>query len=540
MVSSKPTATSKGRQLVPALMTPKHSVPIPAGLLDGYFSKLEPRVHCLNKDEEREINKVVQDWVRRGGRGHRHTAITPAGCILALTLPEADPKKLVDIAAISSFAFIEDDYMDGDMFRSKDIWKPGTPPQEQEAIRKEYGIILKQMKHKLFLELLEKDDAQNTYIQAYEGWAKAGIENNDQIRFDNLDTYLNDRMDNVAASVYYNLVPIVHDINLTKEDYDRLRCLDETVYQICILTNDLASVECDWACHATLEKPGLPLNYVCITMDIYNVTLKEAREMAIRKWQELEEKFLILREEIMSECSPASSDEYRRYISYLHYIAAGILVFSMHNPRYILKEDETPFFPRPEHTVADLPRKFKSRVVHNGITSKIVNGHTNKQDKMSNGIKRTLDLNGLENGMGPINSKRARLDENIAKPRDTSPWLRDYPDKLSDEIALEPFQYIKSLPSKGVRDAALDALDVWYRVPQKSVDIIKSVINMLHSSSLIIDDIEDNSPLRRGQPAAHMVYGTPQSINSANYLFVRCLDEVQKLGGNAVTIFTGQ
>ncbi|KAK6527920.1 hypothetical protein TWF281_009181 [Arthrobotrys megalospora] len=69
------------------------------------------------------------------------------------------------------------------------------------------------------------------------------------------------------------------------------------------------------------------------------------------------------------------------------------------------------------------------------------------------------------------------------------------------------------------------------------MDAIKSVIDLLHNSSLIIDDIEDSSPLRRGNPSTHMVFGTPQAINSANYLFVKSLGEVMKLGPSAVAIY---
>ncbi|KAK6510050.1 hypothetical protein TWF481_004763 [Arthrobotrys musiformis] len=37
-----------------------------------------------------------------------------------------------------------------------------------------------------------------------------------------------------------------------------------------------------------------------------------------------------------------------------------------------------------------------------------------------------------------------------------------------------------------------------------------------------------------------MIFGTPQSINSANYLFVKSLEEVQKLGPAAVAVYTNE
>ena len=44
-----------------------------------------------------------------------------------------------------------------------------------------------------------------------------------------------------------------------------------------------------------------------------------------------------------------------------------------------------------------------------------------------------------------------------------------------------------------------------------------------------IDDIEDGSELRRGQPVAHAIYGIPQTISSANYIYFIALERVLSL-----------
>jgi geranylgeranyl pyrophosphate synthase len=44
-----------------------------------------------------------------------------------------------------------------------------------------------------------------------------------------------------------------------------------------------------------------------------------------------------------------------------------------------------------------------------------------------------------------------------------------------------------------------------------------------------IDDVEDGSALRRGFPVAHSIYGTPQTINSANYVYFCALRELERL-----------
>jgi geranylgeranyl pyrophosphate synthase/predicted secreted hydrolase len=42
---------------------------------------------------------------------------------------------------------------------------------------------------------------------------------------------------------------------------------------------------------------------------------------------------------------------------------------------------------------------------------------------------------------------------------------------------------------------------------------------LIHSGSLIIDDIQDNSQLRRGKPTLHLQYGTDVAINAGNTLY---------------------
>jgi len=41
--------------------------------------------------------------------------------------------------------------------------------------------------------------------------------------------------------------------------------------------------------------------------------------------------------------------------------------------------------------------------------------------------------------------------------------------------------------------------------------------------------VEDNSELRRGEPVAHTIYGVPQTINTANYVYFQAIQELLKL-----------
>ena len=50
-------------------------------------------------------------------------------------------------------------------------------------------------------------------------------------------------------------------------------------------------------------------------------------------------------------------------------------------------------------------------------------------------------------------------------------------------------------------------MNIWLGVETKVLQKIKELVTMLHESSLLIDDIQDNSKMRRGQPAAYLIYG---------------------------------
>lgn len=123
---------------------------------------------------------------------------------------------------------------------------------------------------------------------------------------------------------------------------------------------------------------------------------------------------------------------------------------------------------------------------------------------------------------------------------------------IPDPLLLEPFHYVNSVPGKDVRGKLIDCFQLWLQVPTTNTRIskqeehqegqhegqheeeyeilqtIKDIVADLHNASLLIDDIEDNSKLRRGQPVAHNIFGIPPVINCANYVYFIALEKCQK------------
>ncbi|KAI8393500.1 geranylgeranyl pyrophosphate synthase [Radiomyces spectabilis] len=111
----------------------------------------------------------------------------------------------------------------------------------------------------------------------------------------------------------------------------------------------------------------------------------------------------------------------------------------------------------------------------------------------------------------------------------------------SEDILLEPFHYLCAHPGKDIRAKMMDAFNLWLKVPEEQLAVITRVIEMLHCASLLIDDVEDGSVLRRGVPVAHHIYGVPQTINCANYVYFLALAEINKLNNpRMVTIYTDE
>ncbi|KAK6057259.1 polyprenyl synthetase [Cooperia oncophora] len=84
------------------------------------------------------------------------------------------------------------------------------------------------------------------------------------------------------------------------------------------------------------------------------------------------------------------------------------------------------------------------------------------------------------------------------------------------------------------------AFNIWLKIGANELSEIMEIVQMLHNASLLVDDIEDNSVLRRGLPVTHHIYGTPRTINTANYVYFIALEKCTRLSHEAVRIFAEQ
>ncbi|KAL4860634.1 hypothetical protein BDV12DRAFT_191585 [Aspergillus spectabilis] len=156
-----------------------------------------------------------------------------------------------------------------------------------------------------------------------------------------------------------------------------------------------------------------------------------------------------------------------------------------------------------------------------------------KRPNTSHSVKKwfqILELSMAGNALWSIHAPRYHL--NVRNPYKCP--------SVVPSVLWKPYEYITSLPSKGVRQHLIDALQTWFNVPRSSLLAIYVVASLLHEASLMLDDIQDASPLRRGQPAVHEIFGVGQTINSACFCINNALHLVQEISPCAVLIFSEQ
>ena len=145
------------------------------------------------------------------------------------------------------------------------------------------------------------------------------------------------------------------------------------------------------------------------------------------------------------------------------------------------------------------------------------------------GLGLTEDLDGFFEQVGKL--VRKAVSELIPKQPSyaqasyllTSPDKEHYMEGVDVEqyarAHLHPIREIVDRGGKGWRSYAMNTcIDV---VGGDSRDFVEwiAVPELMQTGSLIVDDVEDKSTVRRGGPAAHIIYGEPQAINSGTAAF---------------------
>ncbi|KAJ0162043.1 Ophiobolin F synthase [Colletotrichum tanaceti] len=554
------------------------SRPVPEAIVasSGSRSRFPTYIHqshdiCVAaaKETEREYNQAMSTNIRS-----RTLAEIPGlGLVhpMALTIANCLPDRLAAITRFADFTILNDDYYDSAKkeeiqqvndgiqsairgFSSPSSALPTTPSSSS-------AFKAKQLQAGFMLELFGLDqqfalDIMSSYSQ---GLDIATFAPDD---LETLDDYLPVRSINSGLDVTDEMACFGTGVRVSRAEKEKLRPATDLAKYAITVVNDLYSWPKEIKCH--LETPGSspPFNAVAVLMRHSGYSESEAFRALADKQAALEDEHLRLVEALRAREGGRLPENQERYVAILQQAVSGSELWSVFTTRYPSKADlrqpPVQFLDgefryasendnndnnndkmdeeRPETTlsVTDAMEKQLALLEVASITSSSSSPASSSGSYSSaceNKSHSTGDSAAIEttfDGRDTVACPSAKEYKRTKALLPDGPDLPTYASRVAaapDHPVMAPFKYIASLPSKGVRDTFIDALNWWLKVPDDSLLIIKTVISMLHDSSLMQDD----STLRRGSPAAHTIYGTAQCINAANYMVVMVLVEIQKL-----------
>ncbi len=116
-----------------------------------------------------------------------------------------------------------------------------------------------------------------------------------------------------------------------------------------------------------------------------------------------------------------------------------------------------------------------------------------------------------------------KLDK-IAK--DTNFFLKNFIGKQKKSELIIPMKYGLFSGGKKIRSKILIDIGLLFNVDYKSLIIIGSAVECIHSYSLIHDDLPcmDNDTIRRGKPSAHIKFGESTAVLAGNSLLTMAFE----------------
>jgi geranylgeranyl diphosphate synthase type I len=98
-----------------------------------------------------------------------------------------------------------------------------------------------------------------------------------------------------------------------------------------------------------------------------------------------------------------------------------------------------------------------------------------------------------------------------------------------EDVLMAPVNDILLRPGKEIRARLVEAGYAMVRPGQSAPAAALALVEILHAGSLVIDDIEDDSKVRRGGKAIHRVHGTPKALNAGNFMYFLAVRQIEEL-----------
>lgn len=337
-------------------------------------------------------------------------------------------------------------------------------------------------------------------------------------------------------------------ITLTAEEEAQTSGILESAERALLLTNDFYSWDREFEQSAFDNGNSVTFNAVNFIMKEDGISEKSALAKVKDMILAYESEFLDRKASLYYDVTKLSSSS-RSWIESVGLAVAGNHYWSATCPRHNAWKS-TPRQPAADQmSISDLVMMSKSpEISGNGHSSGSVpfrgvsaySTHTFSQQNQIKSSENTKDQVDRSSGMiggqiaNGVGKPQPRITNGNSDKLNGKGQIHDLHSNrriISDTDAplQRPCTYIRGMPSKGFRSSLIECLNNWMFVGPRELEVITEIIDLLHSSSLILDDIQDNSPVRRGKPATHVIFGTSQAINSATFLYLQAIQAARTL-----------
>ncbi|KAK8078112.1 hypothetical protein PG996_004282 [Apiospora saccharicola] len=471
----------------------------------GCFTTLPIRIHRRNDIADEATLQSIRDWHRYVGDGWESpsgSAISPVGNWCTFIFPESLDERLHSVTYLANIGNIhdaEDLTLESALEEHKHFSDALDGNLATLSNKEAKTIKMRQLVSDCVLQILTLDREMGMrMIESYRKKWLDVMEDPDYDAMQSLDQYLAFRMLNGGMEPFWLMCQFGMGINISEEDLQLER------EHIAWVTNGSRIV-----------------NSIEVLSRNQGISFYEARE-SVRAMIVGYEAEYVRRKDSYIRDHPSISSAMRNFIDVCGLVVAGNHYWCANCPRHhAWKKNEAPATTEaPTRDMETIPPPVDvGPNVDSSPATSLTPEASDRSTPLDAASATSVGDDSLTQQPTPRPTKKRKFEE-IASPSDMHALTRNHPVDA-------PCRYIASLPSKGVRTTFIDALNQWFQVKTETLDIVKDVTKALHNASLILDDVQDASPLRRGRPATHAVFGVAQSVNSATYLFVRAVASVQ-------------
>ena len=512
------------------------------GFCDGYPA----RRHNYEKEADIGLREARADWVRYIGPVDIAGGCNPfSGHFASLVLPTCKPERLRLISYVFEYAFLHDNVLESaaKAAEGENDSSEAFGPRGHQLSQLRSVVGSKQIQSKMMLEMLSVDlECANAVIDAWRVMVDTTSKRAKTTPFTNMEDYIDYRIVDAGAPFVDKLMLFGLGMTLSQDELAKVTPITRPCYAALGLANDYFSFDVEYEVFKNSPAKTMT-NAVWLFMYWDGASVAEAKDYVRVTTRKYERQFAHLRKENEGTLSP----KLRKYLLGLAYQVSGNVIWSLDNPRY--HPDKNVY----EHDMIDwdcslVCSQKRPRVSSSPPDSALetsdegdswpfpgilaINDHS-RRSSVESFTESLAEGSIARSGASSRKSSLTSLSSTAPPDGEGAPeesWDKNKVCSPGEELVMAPFDYISSLPAKGARDAFIDALTVWLPASQGDVDRIKETIRMLHNASLMLDDIEDGSQLRRGRPAAHKIFGVAHTINSAGYLVLDALKQVQMVG----------